>query len=61
MDRDQAITELPTLHAVALRLQDDGADPHTIAVAVGVDDDQVPTFIDIAERKLARLEEQPSA
>jgi hypothetical protein len=61
MDRDQAITELPTLHAVALRLRDDGADPRTIAVAVGVDEDQVPTFLNIAERKLARLEAAPPA
>jgi hypothetical protein len=47
---------LPTLHAVALRLRDDGATPHTIAVAVGLDEDQVPTFLTIADQKLARLE-----
>jgi hypothetical protein len=57
MEREQAISELPTLHAVALRLRDDGADPHTIAVAVGLEEEQVPTFLSIAERKLARLEE----
>jgi hypothetical protein len=57
MERDRAIAELPTLHAVALRLHDDGADPHTIAVAVGVEEAQVPTFLTIAERKLALLEE----
>ncbi len=55
-ERSQALASLPTLHAVALRLRDAGADDHIIAVAVGVDDDQVTTFLTIADQKLARLE-----
>lgn len=49
------MADLPTLHAVALRLRDAGADTHTIAIAVGMDDDQVATLLAIADQKLARL------
>jgi hypothetical protein len=55
MDRHRAVANLPIVHAVAVRLRDDGADTHTIAVAVGVDDDQVPALLAIADAKLARL------
>jgi hypothetical protein len=55
MDRGDAVTYLPTLHAVAIRLRDEGADAHTIAVATGVDDDQVAGMLEVAEAKLVRL------
>jgi hypothetical protein len=56
MDRERAITGLPTLYAVAVRLRDEGVDTHTIAVALAVDDDAVAPLLSIAEAKLARLE-----
>jgi hypothetical protein len=55
MDRESAIDQLPTLHSAAIRLQDDGHSNHVIAVAVGIDDDEVPTLLQIAESKLAYL------
>lgn len=55
MDRRRAVANLPIVHAVAVRLRDDGADTHTIAVAVGVEDDQVPVLLKIADAKLSRL------
>jgi hypothetical protein len=55
MDRDHAVAELPVMHAVAVRLRDVGADVHTIAVATGVDDEQVGILLEIADAKLARL------
>jgi hypothetical protein len=42
-------------HAVALRLHESGSDDHTIATALAVDDDEIPTLLQIAEAKLARL------
>jgi hypothetical protein len=55
MDRSAAIEQLPALHAVAVRLSDEGADDHLIAVALAVDDDQVQTILEIAHAKLANL------
>ena len=55
MDRPSAVRQLPVPHAVAIRLRDDGLDTHVIAVALAVDDDQVPTLLEIAERKLINL------
>ncbi len=55
MDRPRAIEQLPALHAVAVRLRDEGAGDHVIAVALAIDDDQVPTLLEIADAKLARL------
>jgi hypothetical protein len=49
------MARLPVVHAVALRLRDVGASLHTIAVAIGVDDDQVPPLLTIADSKLERL------
>ena len=43
------------MHAVAIRLRDEGADDHVIAVALAIDDDQVATLLEIAEAKLANL------
>jgi hypothetical protein len=55
VDRSSAVGELPTLHAVAIRLRDDGFDDHVIAVALEIDDVQVPTLLQIANRKLENL------
>ena len=55
MDRATAIEELPPLHDVAVRLRDEGADNHVIAVALAIDDDQVPTLLEIADAKLTNL------
>jgi hypothetical protein len=55
VDRSCGIRQLPALHAVAIRLRDDGRSDHIIAVALEIDDDQVPTLLDIAERKLEHL------
>jgi len=55
MERASAIRQLPALHAVAMRLRDDGASEHVIAVALEIEDDEVPLLLDIAEAKLTRL------
>ena len=55
MDRSVALQQLPAFHAVAIRLRDDGLGDHVIAVALGIDDDQVPVLLQIAESKLSNL------
>ena len=55
MDRADAISELPTIYAVAIRLRDDGAGNRTIAVALAIEDDEVPALLGIAEAKLSAL------
>jgi hypothetical protein len=55
VDRSHALRELPTLHAVALRLRDNGFDDHVVAVVLDIEDIQVPTLLRVAEAKLARL------
>jgi hypothetical protein len=47
------------LHGVAIRLRDEGLDDHVIAVALGLDDDQVPALLHIAGSKLDRLMAPP--
>jgi hypothetical protein len=44
---------LPAPHAVAIRLRDGGLSDHVIAVALEIDEDQVPTLLQIAESKLS--------
>ena len=60
MDRSQALRELPTVHAVALRLRDNGFDDHVIAAVLDIESVQVPTLLRIAEAKLAKLVGTPS-
>jgi hypothetical protein len=55
VNRSRALGELPPMHAVALRLRDNNFDHHVIAVALDIEDVQVPTLLRIAEAKLARL------
>jgi hypothetical protein len=52
VDRSSAVRQLPVLHAVAIRLLDEGCGDHVIAVALDVDDGQVPILLRIAQRKL---------
>jgi hypothetical protein len=46
---------------VAIRLRDDGCADHLIAVALGIDDDQVPMLLQIANSKLHNLMSQDVA
>ncbi len=55
MDRVEAIRELPTAYAVALRLQDAGADDTMIAAALEIEPEAVGGLLDIAAAKLDRL------
>jgi hypothetical protein len=43
------------MHGVAIRLRDEGLDDHVIAVALEIDDDQVPNLLGIADAKLSNL------
>jgi hypothetical protein len=43
------------MHAVAVRLRDDGVDDRLIGVALGIDELEVPTLLKIADSKLTNL------
>jgi hypothetical protein len=43
------------MHAVALRLSGHGYPSAVIAVAVGIDDDQVGTFLEVANAKFENV------
>jgi hypothetical protein len=55
MDRETALLELPTAHAVALRLYAAGAGNEAVAQALGIPMTSVPGVLRIAEAKLATL------
>jgi hypothetical protein len=55
VDRASAVRQLPALHGVAIRLRDEGFDDHVIAVALGLENDQVPVLMRIAASKLDHL------
>jgi hypothetical protein len=55
VNRSEAVRLLPDHYAVAIRLHDEGASDHVIAVAVAIDDDQVAALLDIAGAKLVNL------
>lgn len=55
MERSHALRELPTMHAVALRLRDKGFDDQVIAAVLDIEHVQVQTLLRIAEAKLAKL------
>ena len=40
------------MHAVAIRLRDEGFDDHVVAVALEIEDVEVPVLLQIADRKL---------
>ncbi len=49
---DPLIARLPTVYAVALRLEAAGAGNEAIADALGVDATAVPALLDVGRRKL---------
>ena len=53
MDRQTALLELATAHAVALRLHDAGAADDAVAQALGIPETAVRGLLRIAEAKLA--------
>ena len=55
MDREAALLELATTHAVALRLRDAGVDEQSIGQALAVPPAAVASLLSIAESKLAAL------
>ena len=60
--RAESMERLPLPYATALRLRDAGVADDVIARSVGVDPDALPTFMRLAEAKLAAAaSEQPDA
>jgi predicted transcriptional regulator len=55
VDRAEALDLLPTVYAVALRLDESGVAPAVIAEGVGITPEAVPAFLEVARGKLARL------
>jgi hypothetical protein len=55
MDRQAALLELATAHAVALRLHDAGAADGAVAQALGIPVASVAGLLRIAEAKLAAV------
>ncbi|MGH9224405.1 MAG: hypothetical protein ACRD2W_11640 [Acidimicrobiales bacterium] len=60
MDRQTALLDLPTAHAVALRLHAAGAADDAIAEALGIPVASVAGLLRIAEAKLAALLDEES-
>jgi DNA-directed RNA polymerase specialized sigma24 family protein len=58
MDRENALLQLATAHAVALRLHAAGAEHESVARALGIPVASVPALLRIAEAKLAALLEK---
>ena len=55
MDREQALVELSTAHAVALRLRSAGAGDQLIAAALDIPLEAVRALLEVADAKLAVL------
>ena len=55
--RTEFLERLPLPYAAALRLRDAGISDEVIAGCVGVDLDTLPTFMRVAEAKLATASE----
>ncbi|HEX3622107.1 MAG TPA: hypothetical protein VHT97_07315 [Acidimicrobiales bacterium] len=55
MDRERALLQLATAHAVALRLHAAGAEDEAVAQALGIPVTSVAAILRIAEAKLALL------
>ncbi len=58
MEREQALAELPTAYAVALRLSEQGVPTEVIARGVGVEPEALEPLLRLARVKLARLMEE---
>jgi hypothetical protein len=57
--RPESLQRLPLPYATALRLRDAGISDEVIAECVGVDLDALPTFMRVAEAKLAAASNDP--
>jgi hypothetical protein len=57
--RAESLRRLPLPYATALRMRDAGITDEVIAELVGVDLDALPTFMRVAEAKLAATSEEP--
>ena len=57
--RADSLQRLPLPYATALRMRDAGIADELIAECVGVDLDTLPTFMRVAEAKLAAAAHQP--
>jgi hypothetical protein len=57
--RAEFLQRLPLPYATALRMRDAGIADEVIAECVGVDPDALPTFMRVAEAKLAAASEKP--
>lgn len=55
MQRGEALDQLPTRYAVALRLAESGAEPELIARALGIEPESVQPLLLLAHAKLAEL------
>lgn len=55
MDRKAALLELATAYAVAIRLRDAGAADGSVAQALGIPIESVPSVLRMADAKLAVL------
>ena len=61
MERAEAIERLPQTYGVLLRGLDRGLDHGTLAALVAVEPDDIPSLLDVAHAKLARLLESESS
>ena len=59
VEREQAIAELPTVYAMALRLSEQGVDREVIARDVGIEAEAVEPLLRLAHAKLAALLQEP--
>jgi hypothetical protein len=57
--RAESLQRLPVPYATALRLRDAGVADEVIAERVGVDLDSLPTFMRVADAKLAAASGEP--
>jgi orotate phosphoribosyltransferase-like protein len=55
MERQQAIEQLPEMHAEALRLRSSGLDDQAMARALSLSPEAIPLLLCMAEEKLAVL------
>jgi hypothetical protein len=53
--RAGALARLPTVHALALRLRDDGEPPDRIARLLGIEPEAVGPLLEVAGAKLKEL------
>jgi hypothetical protein len=56
---DDLLRQLPTAHAVALRLRRSGQPAAVVAVALGIDVADVPGLLELAQHKLDALPSRP--